>query len=128
QQRMRERLSRIDEVARRENSKLLLLMIPAPVQVCSAAQLKYYPRHVDLHDTQRFEIDRPQRLLSTMAAQLHIPTQDLRSTLNQATACPYQPSNLHWTAAGHEMVAATVAHVLLDQGFVDRSAPGSSNG
>ena len=42
--------TQIDRVADRIDAEVLLLLIPAPVQVCLPEQLRYFPRGADLSD------------------------------------------------------------------------------
>ncbi|QNT70654.1 acyltransferase family protein [Defluviicoccus vanus] len=56
-------LGEIKAVASAANSRLIVLLAPAGIQVCTPEQLPYYPRQLDLTDPRRFDLDRPQRLL-----------------------------------------------------------------
>lgn len=113
--RVRERLQQINGVARQIGATVKLLLIPAPAQICGPDALAYYPDNVDLHDTDNFHLDRPQRLLQQVANELSLPTIDLRPTLQAAATCPYFTCNLHWTADGHRLVADAVATSLREQ-------------
>lgn len=106
-------LREIKSAADAANSRLIILLAPAGIQVCKAEQLPYYPRLVDLTDPRRFDLDRPQRLLLAATAALDIETYDLRPALRSLPeGCPYQPHNLHWLASGHAAVAAFAAQVI----------------
>lgn len=106
-------LGEIKAVAAAANSRLIILLAPAGIQVCTAEQLPYYPRQVDLSDPRRFDLDRPQRLLLAATAALDIETYDLRPALRSLPeGCPYQPHNLHWLASGHAAVATFAAKVI----------------
>jgi peptidoglycan/LPS O-acetylase OafA/YrhL len=96
------------------DAPLTLVLIPAPVQVCAAADLRYYPSVVDLSDTARFDPDRPQRLVAELAADLAVDVIDLRAAF-AGQPCPYQPENLHWLASGHALAADAVADFLTAQ-------------
>lgn len=108
-------------LAQAGNSRLIALLVPAGVQVCAPEQLPYFPKHVDLADASRFDMERPQRLLGEVTSMLGIETHDLRDVLRAApSGCPYQPRNLHWLPSGHEAVAAFVAGLLTDP---EKAAP-----
>lgn len=108
---------RMERVAATNHSRLIALLVPAGIQVCSAEQLPYAPRNVDLSDTGRFDMERPQRTLSAITTALGIETEDLRTVLKTAAGgCPYQPRNLHWRENGHVAVAAFVADLLAHDG------------
>ncbi len=106
-------IGRIKATTDAAHSRLIALLVPAGIQVCSPEQLPYYPRTADLSDAKRFDLERPQRLLSQATAAFGIETYDLRSVLRAAPGgCPYQPHNLHWLAAGHAAVATFAASLL----------------
>src|SRR5262249_27560738 len=72
------RLRNIKEIADHIGSRLLIAMVPAAPQVCGPNFLSYWPRGTDLSDTTRFDPELPQRTTQNIAAQLSIPTLDLR--------------------------------------------------
>lgn len=108
-----ERLGEVRSVARQIGARVVLVGIPAAVQVCPVDALAYYPRQADLEDAARFDLDQPQRVTRELAQELGLEYLDLREALRAAPECPYQRENMHWTAAGHRLVAATVAKALL---------------
>jgi Predicted acyltransferases len=108
-----EALGRIARIAADNDSRLIALLVPAGIQVCRPEQLPYFPRHVDLSDANRFDLQRPQRILSEITGSLGIETHDLRPVLEGVPGgCPYQPHNLHWLATGHAEVARFVAALI----------------
>jgi hypothetical protein len=108
------RLAEIKTVADAVQADVVIAMIPAPVQVCGPEELAYYPRHIDLVDAQRFDLEQPQRLTEELAADLGLGYYDLRPALQSETeGCPYQEHNMHWTEAGHRAVAGYLAEQLL---------------
>ncbi len=113
-----DRIGKIKMLADRLGAKVKIVMIPSGPQVCGADQLAYWPKFVDLSDTQRFDVDLPQRVTGEIAQSLSIPCYDLRPVLKAAKdTCPYQARNMHWTAAGHQATADYLAGVLeLDAG------------
>jgi hypothetical protein len=114
-----ERLEKIKNVTDKSGAKVMVLMIPAPVQICKADQLAYYPRNVDLTDTNKYDLDLPQRMTQEMSETLGLIYVDLRPVLSLTPeSCPYQKRNMHWTVAGHQEVAAYLAELLAtDQQF-----------
>jgi hypothetical protein len=117
-----ERLAQIKSAANGAGAKVAILMIPAPVQVCEPDQLAYYPSHVDLGDATQYDLDQPQRITQELAEQLGLGFYDLRPILRSVTTgCPYQPRNMHWTVAGHQAVAAYLAHILGTDGYLKES-------
>ena len=107
------RLGEIRAVADRLRARVLIVMVPAPVQVSGPRELAYYPRGVDLSDTTRFDPDGPDRATRAIADSLGIACLDLRPALERAPGGrPYQRHNMHWTSSGHRAVAAWLADTL----------------
>lgn len=113
---LRRRLAQIKHVADTLGARVLLLSVPASVQVCDASQLPYYPDGLDLSDMARFDVEQPQRLAAQAAEAVGINFVDLRPVLQGLSACPYQPRNMHWTRAGHQLVAQSLAKLLAGGG------------
>ena len=91
-----DRLEKIQVVAEEVGARVVLVMIPAPVQVCGPDQLAYYPRQVDLTDSARFDVEQPQRFTRALADTLGLGYYDLRHALHSPTGnCPYQAHNMH---------------------------------
>jgi lysophospholipase L1-like esterase len=120
EQAVADRLLQIAGVARQIGAAAAVVMAPASVQVCAPAQLSYYPRSVDLNDTRRYDLDRPQRIVQLLTQQVQVGYHDLRPVLKQLASeqCPYVPYNMHWTAAGHTAVAREVAAWLEQAGYL----------
>jgi peptidoglycan/LPS O-acetylase OafA/YrhL/lysophospholipase L1-like esterase len=111
--RVRASLEQIQKVANKWGAEVLLLMVPAPVQVCQSKNLTYYPHNVDLRDTTTFDLDLPQRMALEIADSLGIEFVDLRQVfVPQSGLCLYQASNMHWTREGHASVAEFLAKFL----------------
>ena len=114
-----QRLKQIQSIANEANAKFLVFMVPAPVQICTKSQLAYYPRGVDLANSERFDTDLPQRMVGEMTTSLSIPFYDLRNPLSEISkTCPYQPHNMHWTSYGHQVVANYLKNILLTNGYI----------
>ena len=111
-------LKQIQTVADRSGTQVVLVMVPSSVQVCSSDELDYYPRHINLADSTRFDVDQPQRIMSEIASSLGLPMYDLRDILSSSGQCPYQSHNMHWMANGHNIVATYLAEVLTQKGYI----------
>ncbi len=112
---LEERLVTIQSAADQLGSRLVLLSVPASIQVCSPEQLRYFPKYVDLSDSSRFDLDQPQREIAESATRLDIEHHDLRTAFNRTPdQCSYHPNNLHWTVEGHRTVSEFVRARLKD--------------
>jgi hypothetical protein len=109
---LRGRLGRVRRIAEANGVRLVLLLVPANIQVCRPADLEVYPRNVDLGDSRRFDLERPQRVLAETAAALGIEAFDLRPVLARTGRCLYQPRNMHWLPEAHQRVAEFVAGLV----------------
>jgi hypothetical protein len=108
---LHDRLAALRQIADANDTRLLLLLVPANIQVCTPSELEVYPRHVNLADFYRFDLERPQRVLAETAAALGVEAIDLRPIL-QAGRCLYQPHNMHWLPEAHVRVAEHLAGLL----------------
>jgi hypothetical protein len=109
-----ERFARIRSVCQGEGARLLVASVPAAAQVCEPTQLPYFPAGVDLSDVSKYDVERPQRILKRIADALKADFVDLRGPLRKSPELPYQPANLHWTRAGHRVVAEHLALLLAE--------------
>ncbi len=90
-------------------ARLVIMLVPASVQVCDPEALDYYPANIDLAD---FDFDQPQRLASALAQEIGAEVLDLRPALAAAADCPYQAANMHWLEQGHQIAAAALVRWL----------------
>lgn len=105
-QRFADHLAGFARIARDNGAELRLMMIPASAQVCSAAELPYWPAGVDLGGA-GWDVDQPQRIVRAATQRLGVPFEDLRPAL--AGPCLYRRDNMHLTAAGQQRVATVAA-------------------
>lgn len=113
QQRVQQRLAELKELAAANGARLMLLLVPANIQVCSPDAVYGPGNHVASSLQRGFDPEQPQRQFAADAAALNLEAVDLRPVL-QGQPCPYQPHNMHWTGEGHQRVAADVARRLAD--------------
>lgn len=111
-QQISENLAQIRDVADQNNARLVVVMVPASIQVCKPDQLKYYPRDIEFGDSDRFDQEMPQRLVSQIITELGSTFLDLREAFQNEQECSYQRKNMHWTMTGHQVVAEYVANSL----------------
>lgn len=109
-----DRLEKIKVLTDEYDSSLLVVLVPASIQVCEPNELDYYPKHVEFSNPEQYSPELPQELLSAIGTSLDIYAVDLRSAFRGAQECPYQPSNMHWTEYGNKLVADYLASYLTE--------------
>jgi peptidoglycan/LPS O-acetylase OafA/YrhL len=112
------KIKQIQSVADQNGAEVVLVFVPAPVQACTPDQLAYYPRHVNLNDSTRYDRHLPQRLIAGIAQALQLTLYDLTELLASSNECYYQPHNIHWTVNGHQVVAQYLADVMAKDGYI----------
>ena len=115
---MHEDLNQIQSVAGQSGAQVVLVMVPASIQVCLSDELAYYPRHIDINDSTRFDLDQPQLIMSEIADSLDFPIYDLRDAFSSSEGCLYQPRNMHWLPEGHSVVSDYLAELLTEAGYI----------
>ena len=107
-------------------AEVVMVLVPAPAQVCSRQDLSYFPSTVDLSDSTKFDLDRPQRVGADLARKYGFRFVDLIETLSREPDCPYHRQNLHWTREGHLAVARRLAAELRDSWVGERDSEGAA--
>lgn len=112
---IKSRLKSINDISNELGIKVVVILVPAPAQVCRPEDVKYWPRNIDLDDSNLFDLEQPQRLMTSILDKFSLENIDLREPLLQnghLKLC--QPLNLHWTEAGHRIVADYILQNLSD--------------
>jgi len=110
-----QRLGAIKKIADEIDARMIIVLVPASIQICGPESLSYYPKHIQLTDASRFDLDQPQRLTREIANRLKIDCIDLRSPLKADSTgkkCPYHPRNMHWTQEGHRIVSMYMINTI----------------
>jgi len=93
--------------------KCVVVSIPAPTQVMLQTQLDYWPRFLDVTNTDVYDLNQPQRLLKEACDAVGFDFFDLREALiAERDKQPYQRKNLHWTIAGHDTAARAIQQFI----------------
>lgn len=106
-------LLRMVTAARDTGAAVLVVQIPAPVQVCGPAELDYYPAGIDLANGE-FDLEAPQRTTREILDRLGVESLDLRDFLTGLPECPYFSFNMHWPSSTHQAVGEYIADQLRD--------------
>jgi hypothetical protein len=88
------------------------------VAVSKPADAAYFAWGEDLSNNRLYDLERPLRTLSNIAASLNIPVKDLTPHLKQSDRQPvYFSESWHWNKQGHQVVAGVMAEDLIERGF-----------
>ena len=118
---VQKRLATINKVASTLGAKLLIILVPAPAQVCDPNSVKYWPKDIDLTNSDIFDLEQPQSLTKKLLNGLKIDYVDLLAPLRDAEkAKPCQPYNLHWTESGHKIVADYISQYLIQNEYFNQ--------
>ena len=121
---LEERLREIKLVTETHGGRTLVAQVPAPAQICPPQSVKYTPPGIDLADNSRFDLDQPQRITRRLCEAVGVQCLDLRPAFaDSASLRPCQPRNLHWTRAGHELVAKFIADRLTEEAGASGQLP-----
>lgn len=102
----------IAKVAEELEATVVLVLVPASVQVCDDDALGYVNWPLDRKNEERWDWEQPQTVARELAEEFGFVVLDLRKPLQKLDRCPYQKWNMHWTEAGHRAVAEIVASEL----------------
>jgi hypothetical protein len=109
------RYREVRAVAAGVHARTIVAFVPAPVSVCDARALRYYPRFVDLADASRYDPELPEHRIRAIAAASGVILWDLEPELRALAPCPYMPKNMHFTIQGQRDVATLLARRI--EGF-----------
>ncbi|MDA1162344.1 MAG: acyltransferase family protein [Planctomycetota bacterium] len=106
-------LREMKQIADQNGAEFLIVYVPSAAVVSAPEHIDYFPWGIDLHDSERFDTDRPRRILDNMTAALGIPLLDLTLSLQQHPNQPvYFPGSWHWNAEGHDVAGKAIAEFL----------------
>lgn len=111
--------NKIKNISKKIGARVIAVMIPASVQICSPSDLNYYPVAVNLKDSSRFDVDQPQRIAKSIFESVKFNYYDLREILKSCPECPYQSRNMHWTLEGHRIVGSYISDLLINDGYIN---------
>lgn len=107
-----ERFREIADQAKRIEARLLVVLVPAPAQVCRREDVEWWPDFLDLNEPE-YDLEQPQRLMQKVCQRAKVECLDLRPALRDAAPSrPCQASNLHLTEAGHAALAKNIGAEL----------------
>ncbi|MFW5686449.1 MAG: alginate O-acetyltransferase AlgX-related protein, partial [Spirochaetota bacterium] len=103
----------IDTTASSGGAQLVVLLVPASVEVCGPKDLRYLSRATHpQYDTTTYDLNQPRDLSLQILESEGIDWLDLRPVLRATEQCPYWSMNMHWNEHGHRLVAEAVADYI----------------
>jgi hypothetical protein len=105
-------LGEMDDVTRRTGAEFVVVIIPDEVQVDSA--LQKLVTHAHGAPPERFDFDRPNRVLADHLSRRGIEFIDLTPAFREAARGQrlYKPQDTHWNIAGNRLAADVLARYL----------------
>lgn len=99
-----------------KNCKVVTLYAPGQLEISTPADIDYYPHHISLNDTSKYDLDLPRKIMKELSNNAGIPfldpTKRLRSNLIQPV---YFRGSWHWNSEGHKVIADFVDQEIQNQ-------------
>lgn len=103
---IRKYLTNVKSLCDEKNCQFLLLYAPGQMEVSSREDISYFPLHVDLNDTVKYDLEQPMSVLQTLCYENKIhflnPVKKLREDPVQPV---YFNDSWHWNQEGHKAIA-----------------------
>ena len=110
-----ELVAELDTWTRERGARLVIVTIPIGGQVYPG-MWEHAQKLYGLDPTD-FDLDKPQRLMAEIGAELDVPVIDLREALIAAREASelYYRTDIHWTPRGHDVAARAIVRELDDR-------------
>jgi len=118
---LQDTLKKMKALAAKAGADLYIVFIPHMVQT-SKTIYETTVRRLG-HDPDDYDIEKPNRKLILLCANLQIDCLDLLPVFQKETAqgnVLYYPRDTHWTAEGHRIAAREIYEDLKQKGWLDR--------
>jgi peptidoglycan/LPS O-acetylase OafA/YrhL len=111
----------IKSLTDQKGAKLWLVYVPGQIEVSPPNYISYYPGHVNLADTNRFDFISSHKIINSLCARHKIPLLDTKEILKNYPGQPvYFVDSWHWNQTGHKLIAKMLAKEIehsLSSGF-----------
>jgi peptidoglycan/LPS O-acetylase OafA/YrhL len=107
-------------VARSARARLMVLYVPAAVEVQAPSTLDYFPWTEIPNDASRYDLEQAWRFFSEAAGAAHVSAYSLKPALRAKATPAYFSASWHWTEAGHRAAAQALIDVLVEEDIVPR--------
>jgi lysophospholipase L1-like esterase len=99
-------LESIKTISRESNSTLLIMYVPGEIEVSKPDHIDYYPHHLNIQDTTKYDLSRPNEIIRRLCRRNDIRLFDTEKILSEHPDQPvYYPRSWHWNAEGHKLIA-----------------------
>ncbi|MEO0895745.1 MAG: acyltransferase family protein [Bacteroidota bacterium] len=116
---MQRHLTDMKEAAEKGGAELYLVYVPAPVRILPHDKITYFPRDIDLSDSEKYDMNRPNKETKAMCDAIGMKvldvTEDIASYEPQPT---YFYSAWHLNENGHSAMTQILFDHLKKEGFL----------
>jgi peptidoglycan/LPS O-acetylase OafA/YrhL/lysophospholipase L1-like esterase len=103
----------IKSLTEKNGAKLWIVYVPAQIEVSAAKYISYYPVHVNLADTNKFDFGISHRIINSLCEKNSIYLLDTKDLLKNHQIQPvYFEDSWHWNQNGHKLIADLLAREI----------------
>jgi peptidoglycan/LPS O-acetylase OafA/YrhL len=112
-------LSEMNSTCLKESVRFAVLFVPGQIAVSSPINIKYFPYHLKIKDTTRYDMTLPNKVYHDICQKHNIPFWDPTNDLRKNPVQPvYFTDSWHWNEAGHICVANFLKECLVKNDFL----------
>lgn len=104
----------------RNKCKIILLYSPGQLEVSAPKDIDYYPGHIALEDTTKYDMGLPRNILKELCNEAHIlfldPVQVLKDHPEQPV---YFKGSWHWNGEGHSTISLYLKDVIVNGKLIE---------
>jgi hypothetical protein len=90
------------------------MFVPGQIAVSDPEYISYLPSDVNLSDTTKFSMDRPNQIVEKMCSSKNISFTDVTEILKNHDHQPvYFTESWHWNEEGHRLVAGILSDTIV---------------
>jgi peptidoglycan/LPS O-acetylase OafA/YrhL len=96
----------VKSLCEKKNCKVVTLFAPGQLEISAPKDIDYYPNHISLHDTSKYDLNLPKNILRELSNNAGIPFLDPTQRLKNNQLQPvYFRGSWHWNPEGHKIIA-----------------------
>ena len=113
-------LTNVKSICEKENCNFLLLYAPGQLEVSSPKNISYFPQHVNLNDTVKYNLGQPMSVLRTLCYKDKIHFLNPVKILREDPVQPvYYNESWHWNPEGHKAIADYISNWIQNNYLFD---------